>query len=157
MLKIPLSQGKFAIVGPRDYIYLMQWKWCYMKGYAVRHDNGRPGRPLIYMHRVILERMGFKDFEQCDHINRDGIDNRRTNLRSATHQQNGRNRGKQCNNTSGYIGVHRHKATKKWCAQMNINGKRKHLGYFDDIEEAKQARDKAVKEFYGEFAPLNKE
>ena len=155
MLKIPLSQGKFAIVGPRDYTYLMQWKWHYKEGYAVRHDNGRPGRPLILMHRVILERMGFKDFEQSDHINQIKHDNRRANLRPATNRQNSRNKARRRNNTSGCTGVCRDKET--WCAYIQVKNRRKHLGYFDDIEEAKQARNKAVKEFYGEFAPLNKE
>lgn len=155
--KIPLSQGKFAIVGPRDYTYLTQWGWFCHRGYAVRHNNGHPGRPLVYMHRVILERMGFKDFAECDHINHARSDNRRCNLRPVSRHQNNCNHKKQRNNTSGYIGVNWRKDAKKWTAMVKANGKQKHLGYFDDKEEARRVRDEAAKKYYGEFANLNKE
>jgi hypothetical protein len=156
MLKIPLTQGKFAIVGPKDYAYLMQWKWCYHNtGYAVRTDYTN-GKRTVRMHRVILERMGFKDFEECDHVNRDGIDNCRRNLRPAMCYQNVCNCGKRRTNTSSYIGVSWHKASKKWAAYISISGKQKHLGLFDDKEEATQVRDKAACKHHGKFAVLNK-
>jgi hypothetical protein len=152
MKKIPLSQGKFAIVDDEDCEFLNQWKWYYHQGYAVRHVSYGP---TILMHRVILERMGFKDFEDSDHINRNGIDNRRSNLRPSTHRQNLCNFGRRSNNTSGYIGVHWRKDCRKWRARINIDGKQMCLGFFTDIEDAVQARDKAAKKHHGEFAVLN--
>ncbi len=82
---IVLTQGKYAIVGPQDYEYLMRWKWYYVEdykdGYAVRGNNNCLNRKLIRMSRVILERMGYKDFAHSNHINRNTLDNRRCNLR----------------------------------------------------------------------------
>lgn len=155
-MRIPLTQGKFATVGPKDYTYLMQWKWCYAKdydaGYAVRTDRIN-GQRTLRMHRVVLERMGFKDFAESDHINRNGLDNRRGNLRPATRSQNVYNRGKQKSNTSGYIGVSWSEG--KWRAYIRTGGKLIHLGYFDDPKEAARVRDKAALKYHGEFANLN--
>jgi len=160
-MKIPLSQGKFAIVGPRDYKYLMQWRWCYSKcrkdegGYAVRHDKNHLKNRLIYMHCMVLERMGYKDFVHGDHINRDKLDNRRYNLRSATACQSAYNRGKQRNNTSGYIGVYWDKQLKKWRARIMHDKKNKHIGLYDDVKDAARARDKVALKLRGKFTVLN--
>jgi hypothetical protein len=107
------------------------------------------------MHRAILERMGFKDFEDSDHINRDKSDNYRRNLRAATRRQNLCNRGRRRDNTSGYIGVGWKKQYKKWQAQIKANCKLKHLGYFDDKKEAAKAYNKAARKYHGKFATLN--
>ena len=155
-MKIPLTQGKFAIVGPRDYKYLMQWKWYYLNGYAIR-NGPQPKRRPIRMHRVILERMGFKDFEDSDHVNKDKLDNRRCNLRPATRSQNNCNRSRRSHNTSGYLGVNWHKLTKKWRAYIAIGKKHKHLGLYKTKEKAARAYNDAAKKHYGEFATLNKE
>lgn len=152
-MRIPLTQGKFAIVDKIDYEYLNQFKWCYNCGYAVRHSPTAKGkRTTILMHRVILERMRHKDFKDSDHINQNKLDNRRCNLRTATRSQNLCNKGKQSNNTSGFKGVCWVKRDKKWLAQIRINGKRKHLGYFDSKKQAARAYSKAAKKYHGEFA-----
>ena len=157
-MKIKLTQGKYAIVGPLDYTYLMQWKWYYNKahkgGYAVRIDRTNSQR-LIYMHRVILKRMGYEDFAASDHINRDKLDNRRCNLRPATDRQSACNRSKFKTNTSGYIGVYWHKSAQKWRALIQVNGKLKHLGLYDDLKEAVRVRDKATLKYHEKFAVLN--
>lgn len=153
-MEIPLTQGKFAIVGPRDYKYLMQWKWHYHNGYAVRTDRTN-GKRTVHMHCVVLERKGFEDFAECDHRNQNRCDNRRSNLRPATHRQNGRNCAKRSDNTSGCIGVYWHGRDKQWRAQIRVAGKVKCLGGFSSKEEAIQVRNEAAKKHYGEFAVLN--
>jgi hypothetical protein len=154
MKKIPLSQGKFAIVDDEDYEFLNQWNWYYDRGYAQRNAL-RPDRGLIRMHRVILDRMGFKDFEVPDHINRNGIDNRKLNLRPATQFQNRYNHSSRSNNTSGYVGVCWDKQRKKWRARMVINKKELCLGHYKDKKEAALAYNEAAKKYHGEFAVLN--
>lgn len=154
-MKIPLTQGKFAIVGPRDYKYLMQWKWYYDNGYAVRNDYTN-GHTRVRMHRVVLERMGFKDFPDSDHINRNRLDNRRGNLRAVVRSQNIYNSSKRKDNTSGYKGVSWHRRHKKWYSTIMLNGKHHYLGQFDDKVEAAQAYNEAAKECHGKFAVLNK-
>jgi hypothetical protein len=154
-MKIPLTQGKVALVDAEDYEYLMQWKWYYLDGYAVRHCP-RPATGLIRMHRTVLERMGFEDFEDSDHRDRNRSDNRRRNLRAVTHHQNNYNRSKQTNNTSGYTGVYWHRQVKKWCARLKVNGKYKHLGLFTDKEDAARVYNTAARMYHGEFSVLNK-
>jgi hypothetical protein len=157
--KIPLTQGKFAIVDVCDYVYLMQWKWHYQKqrsskGYAARTDR-TSGQRTVRMHRVILEQMGYKNFTHSDHQNRNKLDNRRGNLRSATDSQNQHNQGTRRNNTSGYKGVCWHKRDKKWQARICVNGKYIYLGYYDDSKEAALAYNEAALKYHGEFAALN--
>lgn len=145
--KIPLNQYDFTIVDNYDYDYLMQWDWCYHNGYATR------GYPTVGMHRIILQRMGFRSFAKSDHINRNKLDNRRCNLRPATDSQNSCNQGIQKNNTSGYKGVHW--SYGKWRAVIGVNGKKIYLGSYNDPKEAARAYNKAALKYHGEFAVLN--
>jgi len=159
MIKIPLTQGKFARVDACDYDYLMQWKWCFSKGrgvgYAVRTDNAN--RKCVRMHRVILERMGHEDFELGSHINGDGLDNCRYNLRPVTQKQAAYSRRMRKNNTSGYIGVYFREDMGKgvWVASAHQDGKQVHLGYWNDPVDAARAYNEFVLEHRGEFAVLN--
>jgi len=158
MKRIQLTQGKFALVDDADFEWLNQWKWYAHKErntfYAMRNVRVGLRWKHVYMHREILG-LGFDDKRQGDHINMDGLDNRRVNLRIATHVENGRNRGKQANNTSGYKGVRWHKHAKKWQARIEVNGKCKHLGYFIAPEDAARRYDKAARKYHGEFANVN--
>ena len=158
MKKIKLTQNKFALVSNEDYEYLNQWKWCAHRDrktfYAVRTvSKGDRKYKTICMHQVIAERMGIKN---PDHADTNGLNNQRSNLRAATRSQQGANRNKGKNNTSGYKGVSWHKRDKKWVSRIKISGKLIHLGNFDDIKDAAKAYNEAAIKYFGEFAVLNK-
>jgi hypothetical protein len=87
-----------------------------------------------------------------DHINRDSTDNRFNNLREATYAENNRNRSIGKDNTSGYKGVSWHKGRKKWRAEIRVDNKSIHLGYFDDIKDAGTAYIQAANIYHKEFA-----
>ncbi len=89
-----------------------------------------------------------------DHIDGDGFNNIRDNLRFANQTQNGHNRGPQRNNKSGKKGVSLFKRDGTWKAQIRINGKNKHIGYFKDINDAHNAYAKMSKEYHGEFSRI---
>lgn len=142
---IPLTRGKVALIDP-DYVEritaLGPW-FAVPKGntwYAVR--NGIPR----YMHQVVLPNV-----VEIDHKNSNGLDNRRENLRSATHQQNCANRPAQ--NKTGYKGVRFTRG--KFEAQITTNGRAQYLGRFVNAEDAAKAYDIAAKETFGEFARTN--
>ena len=104
------------------------------------------------MHRLILNA---KKGEQVDHINRNGLDNRKKNLRLCSHSQNGINRPFQKNNSSGFKGVHKYKYGGKWEVSIEKGGKNFYVGVFSDKKEAALAYNKKAKELFGEFAYQN--
>ena len=100
------------------------------------------------LHRYLFSIVDNLDLE-IDHINRITTDNRRCNLRIATCSENCINRSLQHLNKSGVIGVYRHSDySDKWCAQLNIEGKRLYLGMFNSKDEAAQARKEAEKKYF---------
>ena len=106
------------------------------------------------MHREIIP---LPDHLVADHINHNGLDNRKANLRPATRAQNNYNRLaiKRKGATSKYKGVAWKKEYKKWNAQIYFKGECIFLGYFKEEKQAAKAYDKAAKEYHGEFASLN--
>ena len=156
MRKIPLSQGKFALVDDEDFEHLSQWNWCIGKcGSKLYAKRGRKlcdplGYPSsILMHRILL------DTDRVDHIDGDGLNNQKLNLRHCTVSQNAWNTGMFKTNTSGYKGVFWHKKSQKWRAQISCQGKTKHLGYFHNKVEAAKCYDEAALRLHGEFAQTN--
>ena len=159
-IKIPLTRGYVALVDPID-ADLLRYKWCIStqrhKVYACRGVSAHGKWTTEQLHRVILSRMTQRRLlrsEYSDHINGNGLDNRRANLRLSTGSENGWNRGKQVNNTSGYKGVFQIGNRMKWRAQIRHLGKSIHLGTFDNREEAHAAYCEAVQCIAGEFARL---
>ncbi len=155
MRLIPLTQGKFAIVDDEDYEELNKHKWhAHKEGgtFYARCCVWRDHRAMhLRMHRKIL---GALASQQCDHINGNGLDNRRSNLRICTHAENGWNRKLQ-EGTSIFKGVDWVKAKCGWQARIMCNNVRHYLGVFGHEGDAARAYDTAARELFGEFARLN--
>ncbi len=155
MKEIELSKGKVAIVDDEDYEYLSQWKWSLSskgKGrknlYAVRANK----KSIISMHRQIMK---FPENFFIDHINGDGLDNQKDNLRLCNNQENSSNQKKHSNNKNGYKGVYTSNRSKKFMAKVFYKGVSFYLGTFATKEDAAIAYDKKALEIFGEFALLN--
>jgi hypothetical protein len=148
--RIPLTKGKTALVDDEDYEYLAQWSWHAVGGrYAARSTRTEGGgKRMVYMHRAVLDA---RDDEEVDHHNNNKFDNRRENLRRSTRSQNGANKPKQSNGTSGFKGVTWNKANGNWNARI----KTKHIGCYDTADDAARAYDRAAVEHWGAFAQLN--
>ena len=154
---VPLTNGKFTVVDECD-AWVMEWKWYASKDprrgafYARRNVRTNGKKSTISLHRVIT---GAKPGQCVDHVDGNGLNNQRANLRLATTSQNAINRGPQRDNTSGFKGVYWYKHDGKWRAQIRVNGKGYVLGCFSDPAEAARAYDIAAMELHGEFAWLN--
>lgn len=164
MKEIKLTQGKVALVDDEDFEYLDQWNWFAHKAkytwYARRNYCSGPDktrRTTKPLHREIFEYRGIElgDLE-IDHINGNGLDNRKSNLRAAKHQENNRNSRKKPNRV--YHG-HAYKgitfARGHWGAKISTGNRNIHLGYYSTPEEAAKAYDEAAKRYFGEFARTN--
>lgn len=139
--------------------YLSQWKWKVVSGSYVGRvihvGGGRGPHKVIMLHRVVNET---PDKLLTDHINRDKFDNRRANLRSATHTQNMANRKTNKTNKSGYKGVYYDKhmtRIKRWKATIHHEGKVTTIGHYHTPEEAARAYDETAVKFRGEYARGN--
>lgn len=86
-----------------------------------------------------------------DHIDGNPSNNDVSNLREASQSENLRNRGAQSNNKSGFKGVCWDSRKKRWLSQIAINGKNKHLGYFQTVEEAHSAYCRGSTKYHGDF------
>jgi hypothetical protein len=146
MKEIKLTKGQVALVDDEDFEYLNQWKWCALKNkhtfYVTRGinhklENGKIYKEYIYMHRLILN----TPKGLCtDHINHNGLDNRKENLRIVTQRGNMQNLKLK----PKYVGIW--KNYNKYVASLRINGKHKYLGNFNTPEEAQEAYYKAANE-----------
>jgi hypothetical protein len=146
MKKIKLTQNKYALVDNDDYDMISKNKWCVTtcgtKFYAVHSIptlNGK--RTPEYMHHIIIGKP--LKGHVTDHINGNGLDNRKCNLRLVTYRQNQQNRHHK--KSSKYPGVQWHKCDKRWFSCIRFNGKRTYLGYFINEKKAYQAYQDACK------------
>lgn len=148
-VRIPLSGGRVdlkvrtVLIDAADHDLVAAYSWSWSAGYA------RCWRLGMAMHRLIMDPgPGLV----VDHINGDGLDNRRVNLRLATRSQNQMNR-------RSHIGSRRIKGVSctgaRWRAQIMVRGETHKLGIFDSEEEAGRAYDVAARALHGEFARLN--
>ena len=149
MKEIALTRGMVALVDDQDFEALGHKWYANRNGrrfYAVRmvpREGG--GRRMEYLHRLVLARVLGRELvrgEDTDHVNGDGLDNRRENLRVATRAQNMRNcRRYMANPSSRYLGVCWCKEISKWQARVGVNGKAINLGYHATELQAAQARE----------------
>ncbi len=155
---IPLTKGQKALIDEIDLELVASHVWRAATGYSTfyaQSGSGKRGSPVIHMHRLILG-MESDDPRDVDHINCDGLDNRRRNLRPVTRAENARRalRNKP-NKTSRFRGVHWAASHGTWRASIHFDGELKRLGRFADEVEAAIAYDRAAQQFHGEFAVLN--
>ena len=150
--RIPLTLGKFALVDLQDYYQLVKFNWFVnFNGntvYAIGKDRGKN----VMMHRVIMNAPGHLF---VDHIDHNGLNNTRSNLRLCSKAQNNCNKVSRKSATSKYKGVFCKRAGEKWLASIQHNGTKYHLGYFTDEIAAAKAYDEKAKELHGRFACLN--
>lgn len=150
---IQLKHGT-AIIDEQDFDRINQYKW-----HSV--DMDKSGRyyatcsiksKTVYMHRMV---MGAQSGETIDHIDGNGLNNSRDNLRFVVPSQNNMNQKVRNDNTSGHKGISWCPDREKYQVYINIDRKRKSLGRYKTLEEAIYVRDQAVKAHYGEFAREN--
>ena len=153
-VEIKLTQGKVALIDDEDFENVSQHKWCAAKThrrgfYAITSiKNGKN----MSLHRLI---MCTSSEMQIDHIDGNGLNCQRHNMRFATHSDNMKNRRMNYNSVSGFKGVNLYKRTGKYRASIRSDGINYHLGYFDSPEEAAHVYDMAARKLHGEFASLN--
>ena len=167
--EIPLSQDKVAIVDDEDFNRVSQYSWHYVRGYAKAFDKGTGSNRKLYLHRVVMGLGHFVDDQrEIDHINHNGLDNRKTNLEIKSRSGNMLNRKHTIRDgfSSKYRGVaHRGGRTmqfrnrhgtlttpsKSWTTYY---GKR-YIGIFETEEKAAKCRDLAALRAEGPHAQLN--
>jgi len=152
MKKIPLTRGKFALVDDEDYLKLIDHKWYATKGYGTYYADAtikitKGKYRHTGMHREILG-LKHRDGKLADHINGNGLDNQKHNLRVCTFSENQHNKAIQINNTTGYKGVVWNKEKRKYVARIKINRKTIFLGYFKEVVEAGLAFNNAAIKYH---------
>lgn len=155
---IKLTQEQQTVIDDEDFILLKKYRWYSrydprLKGfYAVSHTPMvNKVNKTVLMHRVIMNAPKGK---QVDHIDGDTLNNRKSNLRICTSQQNHFN-SKSKSGSSIYKGVSWHKSQNKWNAYIKANGRLNHLGSFLTEKEGALAYNRAAKKYFGEFARPN--
>ena len=159
MKKIPLTRGKFALVDDEDFKSLSCFNWYFDKKEARRNIGHGRNRTGVGMSRVIMG-LGKYDPREVDHKDLNTLNNCRSNLRICTIRENSRNKGKYKSHalkkcSSKYKGVTWNAWHKKWAVQICKNYENKHIGYFENEQEAARIYDKKAKELFGEFARVN--
>jgi hypothetical protein len=155
--RIDIGRGMAALIDDADVALIGERRWharpaksktgVQIGWYVQRHDAGG----TTYLHRVI---MGAGPGQLVDHIDGDGLNNTRANLRICTRAQNNANR--VCaKGSSGYRGVHPEPRNGRWYARIEVNGRPRSLGCFATPEEAARAYDAGALAAHGEFARLN--
>lgn len=147
---VPLTRGQFTIIDPGDYpaVSVLPWHANLIHGVWYAQHTNAANRTVIGMHTFLT------GFAETDHLNGNGLDNRRGNLRDAA-GRNSHNTRKHRGSSSRYKGVSWHAARHKWTAQITRHDVKQHLGYFVKEEDAARAYDTAAREHHGTFGRYN--
>lgn len=159
-VSIPLTSTdgieRFAIIDRDDIDLVVCHKWFAFDGRpaggSTFYAHATINKKTTRMHRLIL---GASASELVDHENRDGLDNRRSNIRKCTSQENSRNKQRQRSGTSRFKGVSWNRKNKTWIAQISNNLRCQYLESFKDEENAAMAYDRAARELHGVFGRYN--
>ena len=136
-----------------DYDKIKNYCWCInQESYVCTNIYVGNHRQTLFMHNLVLNNTDKNILPDHIHGKESRNDNRKSNLRLATFNQNKMNSQIQSNNTSGYTGVYWNKKSSKWQALIKINKKSIYLGLFDDKMEAVKARKEAETKYFGEFS-----
>lgn len=157
MKTVPLggkvAAGRVALVDDEDYELVAGYNWCASEHpgvtYALTAIQRDGKNTTIRMHKLLT------GWPRTDHINGNGLDNRRTNLRPVSQAQNQANQRPWRGGSSQYKGVYRHRHGQKWAAMIQAGGDKRHLGLFASEEDAARAYDAAALAEWGEYAFLN--
>lgn len=155
--EVPLTRGYVALVDDEDYDRVVaagKWQADVPANrntvYVTRHGRKSLGEPRkVRLHRFIT------GWSFVDHVNGNGLDNRRSNLRQSDASLNQYNKPVRRDSKSGYKGVEWHKKAQKWRASIYFDGRHISLGLHADIVEAALAHDRAARELVGEYACVN--
>ncbi len=156
VVEVKLSRGFTALIDSEDLEKIIKHSWWVLPSRNTQYAAAKIEGRCVLMHRFIVSA---PPGTTMDHINGNGLDNRKGNLRYATASQNAVNTGKPtiAGCTSGYKGVFLTNESwrrKRWIAQIRVNGK-KFRWYCATEREAARAYDKAAKEYFGEYARPN--
>lgn len=155
-VQVPILGGEVVLVDAADAQLALDYPWRVLPGHnGKKYAHYRVAGTSFYLHRLIC---GTAAGSETDHINGNGLDNRRVNLRTATPAQNSANTWKPKRpdgrpHTSRYKGVTRTKWG--WSAKITVNQKCRRIGTFGSEADAARAYDEAAIEAWGEFARLN--
>jgi len=148
------SKGEEFCFDKEDFHKVSKYTWALLQTkigpYVITNDNKT--RKRILLHRLI---MNPPDGMIVDHINHNGVDNRKSELRICTNSENLANQKLRNVNSSGYKGVSWDKKSKKWKVYIRVDSKRIHLGFFSNIKEAARKYNEAAVFYFGEFALTN--
>lgn len=154
-MEIKLFSGEMVKIDEEDYEIIKNYKWRLNKTkkykYAVAYKLKSKNKTVV-MHRLIMKAT---KRQMIDHINGDGLDNRKLNLRFCNKSLNAANSCLHRDNKSGYKGVHWSNRDKKWYSQITLNYKQRLIGLYDNKDDAACAYDKVAQELFGKFARIN--
>ncbi len=152
---VPLTKGYEAVIDANCVAMVQCWNWSVRVTPWNTYATGRrfvDGKvQSVYMHRLILSELG----KETDHRDRDGLNNRTSNLRAATTAQNQFNQGRRKDNSSGVKGVYWCKRGNRWRAQIKVNKKHIYLGSYKEKSDAADAYARASAEYHGEFGRVS--
>lgn len=145
---VSLTRGYEAVIDATDVPLVAAWHWCAQVNRRAVYAQRKGENRSVLMHAVILQP---RDGLLTDHIDGDGLNNRRSNLRYATASQNSYNRQFLMPNKHGLMGVSWDCQRGKWYSQIRFNGKTRSLGRYNTPEEANAAYLSARATLHGEF------